>query len=192
VSFKSGFADEYSTVRWQRAPGPLRKAAGFSYQEFSTLAQPVPLKGDPFGAGPDNRVSVWAEMILPETCETLAVYDHPFFSRYPAVTRNRHGRGTLTYEGTYLSDALQERVVLNVLELAGLAGSDQKLPPPVFVRHGVSRSGRPMHYYLNYSSGPQSVTLAHGGRELFTGASVQRGQTLRLSPWDLAVVEEEP
>jgi beta-galactosidase len=192
VAFKSGFANEYSTVRWQRAPGPLREAAGLSYQEFSTLAQPVPLKGDPFGAGSENRVSVWAEMILPETCETLAVYDHPFFSRYPALTRNVHGRGTLTYEGTHLSDALQERVILSVLELAGLAGPDQKLPPPIFVRHGVSNRGKPMHYYLNYSGRPQSVSVARGGSEVLAGKSIDAGTTLHLAPWDLAIIEEEP
>jgi beta-galactosidase len=192
VSFKSGFANEYSTVRWQRAPGPLRQAAGFSYQEFSTLAQPVPLKGDPFNAGQDNRVDVWAEMLLPETCETLAVYDHHFFSRYPAITRNRHGRGTLTYEGTYLSGALQEKVILGVLELAGLAGPDQKLPPPVLVRHGASNAGRPTRYYLNYSGQPQNFAYPYAaGNEILTGAPVRRAQILRLAPWDLAIIEEE-
>lgn len=192
VAFKSGFANEYSTVRWERAPGPLRAAAGFSYQEFSTLAEPVALKGDPFGAGPENRVSVWAEMILPETCETLAVYDHHFFSRYPALTRNRYGRGTLTYEGTYLSDALQERVVSSVLALAGLNGPDQKLPEPVLVRHGLSREGRPMRYYLNYSARPQSFEYPYApARDLLTGAAVRANQVLKLAPWDLAILEEE-
>src|SRR5208283_2712364 len=37
MTFKSGFANENSAVRWVRAPGPLREAAGFSYQEFSNL-----------------------------------------------------------------------------------------------------------------------------------------------------------
>lgn len=192
VSFKTGFANEYSTVRWQRAPGPLRRAAGFSYQEFSTLARPVPLKGDPFQAGAENRVDVWAEMILPETCDTLAVYDHHFFSRYPAITRNRHGRGTLTYEGTYLSDILQEKVILDVLELAGLTGPDQKLPGPVLVRHGTGNSGQPMRYYLNYSGEPQSFPYPYrSGRDLLSGAPVGQGQTIRLAPWDLVVIEEE-
>ena len=50
VAFKSGFTNEYSTVRWVRSPGPLRKAAGFSYQEFSNLAKPVALKPDRYGA----------------------------------------------------------------------------------------------------------------------------------------------
>ena len=35
LTLKSGFADESSRIRWVRAPGPLREAAGFSYQEFS-------------------------------------------------------------------------------------------------------------------------------------------------------------
>ncbi len=32
MTFKSGFANENSAVRWVRAPGPLREAAGLSYQ----------------------------------------------------------------------------------------------------------------------------------------------------------------
>ena len=43
MALKSGFTNEHATVRWQRAPGPLRKAAGFSYQEFSNLVNPLPL-----------------------------------------------------------------------------------------------------------------------------------------------------
>ena len=42
------------------APGPLRDAAGFYYQEFSNLKSPLKLKGDPYGVGEENRVSVWA------------------------------------------------------------------------------------------------------------------------------------
>ena len=51
MSFKSGFTNEYSTVRDVMAPGPLRAAAGFHYQEFTNLAEPQRLKPDPFGLG---------------------------------------------------------------------------------------------------------------------------------------------
>ena len=80
-------------MRWTRAPGPLREAAGLSYQEFSSLKEPLPLKGDPFGVGAENKASVWADMILPEAAKPLAFYDHPFFGRYPALTRNAFGQG---------------------------------------------------------------------------------------------------
>ena len=106
VAFKSGFCNEYLTVRWEMMPGPLKGAAGFHYQEFSSLRQPLPLKSDPFHAGTDNTVSEWAEMIVPDTAKGLAYYDHPFFGKYAAITRNEFGKGSLTHEGTVLSEKL--------------------------------------------------------------------------------------
>ncbi len=57
MTFKSGFANENSAVRWVRAPGPLREAAGFSYQEFSNLEHPLALKDDPFHAATPTKSS---------------------------------------------------------------------------------------------------------------------------------------
>ncbi len=120
MTFKSGFANENSAVRWVRAPGPLREAAGFSYQEFSNLEKPLALKGDPFHAGAENKVSYWAEFLMPEHAKAMAFYDHPFFGKWPAITENSFGSGTLLYEGTYLSDALQKAVLRDAVEKAGL------------------------------------------------------------------------
>jgi beta-galactosidase len=191
VSFKSGFSNEFSTVRWEMAPGPLREAAGVHYQEFSSLRQPLALKGDPFGAGVENKVSEWAEMLIPDTAKPLAYFDHPFFGKYPAITRNSFGKGTLTYEGTVLSDKLQERVLLGVLELAGLTGPDQKLPDSVRVKHGRNRRGKTLHYYLNYSSEAQAFDYPYAaGKDLLTQSGVEQGQKIMLKPWDVAIVVE--
>ncbi len=178
-------------MRWTRAPGPLREAAGFYYQEFSNLKQPLPLKGDPYQAGDKNRVSAWAELLIPETARPLAFYDHPFFGKYPAITRNQFGEGTLTYEGAFLSEELQERVLLEVLSAAGLTGPDQKLPPPVRVKHGTDNNGKPVHYYLNYSAQPQTFAYPYGGgTDVLTGNAVASNANLTLSPWDVVIVEE--
>ena len=192
MAFKSGFTNEYSTVRWTMMPGPLREAAGFHYQEFSSLKHPLALKGDPFHVGANNQVSEWAEMLIPDTAQPLAYYDHPFFGKYPAITRNHFGKGTLTYEGTVLSDALQEKVLAEVLQAAGLAGPDQSLPPPVRVKHGVNRSGKVLHYYLNYSSNSQTFTYPYAsGSDLLTQTAIAHSQQLTLKPWDLAIIEEK-
>ena len=191
VAFKSGFTNEFNTVRWTMAPGPLREAAGFHYQEFSNLKTPLALKSDPFHAGVDNKVSDWADMLLPDTAEGLAYYDHPFFGAYPAITRNHFGKGTLTYEGTVLSDKLQEKVLLDSLKAAGLVGPDQSLPSSVRAKHGVNRAGKAIHYYLNYSSTAQTLTYSYAaGTDLLTQESIGRGQSITLKPWDLAIVEE--
>jgi beta-galactosidase len=192
MAFKSGFTNEYDTVRWTMAPGPLRKATGFGYQEFSNLAKPLALKGDPFKAGVGNQVSDWAEMLILEGAEPLAYYDHPFFGKYPAITRNRFGAGTLTYEGTVLSDTLQAKVLLDVLRLAGLTGPDQELPTAVRVKHGTNRNGKTIHYYMNYSSDPQTFKYSYQqGEDLLTKMTVAPSQTVTLKPWDLAIFEEK-
>src|SRR5205823_682492 len=114
MTFKSGFTNENSAVRWERAPGPLREAAGFTYQEFSNLEHPLALKDNPWRvSAADNKVSTWAEFLLPTSAKPLGFYDHPFFGSWPAITRNQFGSGTLTYEGTALSDGLQQAVVLD-------------------------------------------------------------------------------
>ncbi len=192
MTFKSGFANENSAVRWVRAPGPLREAAGFSYQEFSNLEQPLTLKSDPYHAGPDNKVSYWAEFIMPEHAEARAWYDHPFFGRWPAITENHYGSGTLLYEGTYLSDTLQKHVLLEALKESALAGPDQQLPDAVRVRHGVNRLGKRVHYYFNYSSAANSFSYTYAeGKDLLTGGAVARSQSITLKPWDVAIVEED-
>jgi beta-galactosidase len=195
MTFKSGFANENSAVRWVRAPGPLREAAGFSYQEFSNLERPLALKGDPFHVGDTkngNEVSYWAEFLMPEHAKALAYYDHPFFGKWPAITENQFGTGTFIYEGTYLSAPLQTAVLKQAIEGAGLAGSDQQQPAAVHVTHGVNRMGKRVHYYFNYSGADVTANYAYGsGTNLLAGKPVSKSDPLALGPWDLAIIEEK-
>lgn len=193
MTFKSGFANENDAVRWVRAPGPLREAAGFSYQEFSNLEKPLALKGDPLHVGAaDNKVEYWAEFLMPEHAKAIAFYDHPFFGKWPAITENQFGSGSLVYEGTYLSEALQKAVLRDAITKAGLAGADQDLPAAVHVNHGVNRAGHKVHYYFNYSANEVKANYAYGtGSNLLDGKSVAKGATLTIAPWDLAIVEEQ-
>ena len=192
LAFKSGFCNEYSTVRWEMLPGPLKEAAGFHYQEFSSVKQPLPLKDDPYHLGADNKVSDWAELIIPDSAKTLAYYDHPFLREYPALTRNQFGKGTLTYEGTVLGDKLQKAVLLDELKTAGLVTSDQSLPPAVHVKHAKNRDGRTLHFYFNYSSDALTVTYSYpAGTNLLTQDPILRNQLVLLQPWDVVIVGEK-
>jgi beta-galactosidase len=192
MTFKSGFANENSAVRWVRAPGPLREAAGFSYQEFSNLEHPLALKGDPYGVGDANNAQYWAEFLMLEHAKPLAYYDHPFFGKWPAITENAFGAGTLLYEGTYLSNKLQTAVLRSALEKAGLTGPDQQLPAAVHSQHGVNRMGKHLHYYFNYSSAEVKLNYCCGaGTNLIDAKPVAKAAQLTLAPWDLAIVEEK-
>lgn len=191
MTFKSGFTNENSAVRWERAPGPLRQAAGFNYQEFSNLEQPLALKDDPYHAGDDNKVASWAEFLQLETAKPLAFYDHSFFGRWPAITTNTYGTGTLTYEGTAVSDKIQQAVVLAELKNIGLTGPDQQVPATVRVKHGIGKDGKALHYYLNYSSSPATLTYAYQpAHDVLTGKTLAKDQQVTVEPWDLIIAKE--
>lgn len=132
----------------------------------------------------------WAEFLKLEHAKPLAYYDHPFFGSWPAITRNQFGSGTVTYEGTLLSDALQQNVVRDVLVEDHLATST-RLPPHLIEKSGVNGLGKTLHYFLNYSSAPQTFTYSqHAGLDLLTGKPIVTSQTVDLAPWDLVIVEE--
>ncbi len=190
MAFKSGFTDEHSTVRPVLAPGPLRKACGFHYQEFTNLPGPVRLKPDPYGMGDQNTGSVWEEFLVPESAEVIASFDDEYWP-FPAATRNKFGSGTLTYEGAFFTPVLQRELIRDVLKRAGLASPDQDLPKAVKVRHGRNSAGTTLHYYFNFSGDRQTVSYPYNnGSDLLTDTSVHRGQAVNLQPWDLAIIRE--
>jgi beta-galactosidase len=191
MAFKSGFTNEYSTVRAEMAPGPLREAAGVHYQEFSSLAEPKRLRPDPFEVGEQNKASIWQEFLIPDTAETLASFDGPYF-RFPAITRNKFGAGTLLYEAAVLTPELQREIIRDTLKRAGLTGPDQELPVAVKVRHGRNSRGEELHYYLNFSGQLQTFPYPYAdGSNLLSGSPVARDQQLKIAAWDLAIVAEK-
>ena len=191
MAFKSGFTDEHSTVRDVLAPGPLRQAAGVHYQEFTSLAEPVRLSPDPYRLGSENRASIWQEFLIRDTAAVIASADHAYW-HFPVVTRNAYGKGSLTYEGAVLTDALQRAIIRDVLDRAALTGPDQNLPARVKVRHDRNASGRLLHYYFNFSGAAQKFTYPHGGgTDLSTNQKIASGRQITLNPWDLAIVIEQ-
>lgn len=191
MSFKSGFANENSAIRSVRAPGPLREAAGFSYQEFSNLERSIALKGDLFKSPGDDTAQYWAEFLMVEHAKAIAFYDHPFFGRWPAITRNQFGSGSLTYEGTFLSYAAQRIVVQDILNTLHIQTASQ-LPPAVREKSGINALGKSLHYYLNYSNDRQTFSYDHSaGTELLAGRAVVAGGSITLQPWDLTIIEEQ-
>ncbi|MDQ1919208.1 beta-galactosidase [Massilia pseudoviolaceinigra] len=192
MGFKSGFTNENTMVRPVMAPGPLREALGFHYQEFSNLAQALALKGDPFDAGADNKVHHWAEFLQLDTAKALAYYDHAFYGRWPAITSNQYGAGKVIYAGTYLSGKLQKAVLQSSLQELGLIGPDQQLPPNVRTRVGTNGLNRTVRYYFNYSGAEVSFSYPHrAGTDLLSARRVVSSEKLTLAPWDLAIIEED-
>jgi beta-galactosidase len=179
-------------VRWEKAPGPLAEAAGFTYQEFSNLEKPLALRDDPFHVGADNHVDQWAEFLQPTTAKALATYDHPFFSRWPAITENQFGKGSLIYEGTALSEGLQQAIVQHALTASGIVFDHDAFHSTVRIKRGTDPQGHRITYLLNYSSSPADAKYTGpAAHDALTGKPIEPGQTLSIPPWDLVIAESD-
>ena len=189
-AFKSGFSNEYNQVRSSRMPGLLRDACGFSYQQFTNIDK-LALKDDPFKLGADDYVSDWAEMLTPETCKVLAWYDHPYWGKYAAITKNAYGKGSVLYFGALPSKPLMKKLLLDEVEAAGLSNQDQELTFPVIIKNGVNQYHKNIHYYFNYSGQAVEVTYAHAtATDLLGGRQINTNEKFKLAPWDMMVMEE--
>lgn len=187
MMLKSGYCNEHSAVRPVIAPGPLRKACGFRYQEYSTI-HGMKLKDNAFGLGNDNSISTWYEFIEPETAKPLAYADHPFFGQWPAVTVNEYGKGKLYYIGTYPNQTLMNRIV-RMAAVDNGALSDDAPSFPIIKRRGTNGQGKKVEYIFNYSGKPMEVR--HDGDpavNLLTGDRIDKGDTVSLGAWDVAIL----
>jgi len=190
-TFKSGFSDENVKVRSSLQPGIIQETCGISYSQF-TIPSKVSLKGDPFGAGAQNSIHTWMELVTPTTAKVLAYYDHPVWGKYAAVTQNQYGQGTTTYVAAMTTPLQTEKIVKTTLEKAKLWGLDQQLHFPLITKTGINHAGNKIHYYFNYSNAPKKLIYPHKrGKELLEGKAVLTNGELVLEAWGLKIVEEE-
>jgi beta-galactosidase len=65
------------------------------------------------------------------------------------------------------------------------------LPPHLIEKSGTNGYGKALHYFLNYSSEPQSFVYEQpAGTDLLSNRSIATSQRVELAPWDLVIVEE--
>jgi beta-galactosidase len=191
-TFKSGFCNENTQVRTSMMPGLLRKVCGFSYQQFTNIDK-LALKNDPFKMGPaDNYVYEWAELLTPETCKVLAYYDHPYWGKYAAITRNHYGKGSVVYLGSMPSKPLLQNILLDEVKNADLQTTDQQLTFPLITKNGINGFNKEVRYYFNYSGEAKSFVYNNRpGTNLLTGKDVKPGEQINLDPWNFIVLEEK-
>lgn len=189
MMLKSAYCNEHSAVRAECAPGPLRKACGFYYQEYSSI-WPMKLKDNAFGLGDDNSIDTWYEFLIPETARPLAYADHQFFGQWPAVTENSYGKGKLYYIGTYPSQTLMNKVVRLAAIDKNLITEDE-YEFPIIMRSGVNGKNRELTYIFNYSDRPVTVTYRkQDSVDILTDTKVRTGDNLTIGPWDLAIMKK--
>ncbi|MDR1339667.1 MAG: beta-galactosidase [Prevotellaceae bacterium] len=188
--YKSGYCNEHSAVRSVPAPGLLREACGFYYQEYANIPD-LALKDKAFGLGDSKSIGEWYEFLIPETAKPLAYADHHFYGKWPVITENAYGKGKLIYIGTYPSYSLLEKIVRQTAEEAGVLAPQSNYEFPLIFRSGKNGAGKISHYIFNYSNDRKSVNYPYpSGKELLSGKIIEQNNEIGMNPWDVIIVEE--
>ena len=185
---KSSYCNEHSAVRATLAPGPLRKACGFHYQEFSTIGD-LSLKDNPFQLEGKNQISDWYEFLIPETATPLAYAEHPFFGKWPVVTENKYGKGKTDLHRSLPFAGIAECIVRKAAIHAGIISSESDVFP-IIQRSGINKAGKAIRYFFNYSSESKEITHNYPtSKELISGKTVKEGDHVTLPPWGVLIME---
>lgn len=97
----------------------------------------------------------------------IPIYDHLFYGKYPAITINWFGKGSLVYDGCKPSDALQEKILLSAMERAGIKSADLSIHFPLIAKQGINDFCKKVHFYYNYSGSMKMIIYPSGnGSEL--------------------------
>lgn len=185
---RTGYADHEARARHEAAPGRLTEPAGVYYDEFSNLVRDIPVRpapGSSLRLPEEATATRWADGLTVSDAEVLAVYDHPHFGRWPAITSRRHGEGRVTHVGTVPGRAVA-RALAQWLAPAACHGW-RNLPESVTATTGTSPDGRHVHVVHNWSWEPARVTAPVRLTDVLDDGAVPAGAEVELAAWDVRV-----
>lgn len=179
-TFRSFIADRYLSIYPNLQPYGLTDCFGMFYQQYTEPGR-MTVEGKP--------VRYYVELLQVKEAEILASYEHRYWGKYAAVTKNRFRNGYAYYIGAFL----EKEQLKEVLYKAAL---DAEIPVPgyqwpIIVRSGENKNGNKLHYLLHYSGEKKTVLCPYEKvKELLTGAVYQKGDEIVLNDWDVKILEE--
>jgi beta-galactosidase len=186
---RSGMKDEYNALNPQRQPGPLAGALGGRVEQFYALEEKVPVAGD-LGSG---TASIWAEQLgvhAPDA-RVLLRYgaSNGWLDGQPAVITRKVGRGTITYVGAWLDDALLAKLTSTLLEQSSVEPILPDAPDGVEVCLRTGK-GKALLILINHNTSDVKIALPHMMTNLLTAGAAPQN-SIDLPRFGVAVLESE-
>lgn len=185
---RSGLKDEYNSLHPQRQPGPLVETLGGRVEQFYSLRDKVPVSGSA-GSG---TASIWAEQLSAKDPSTkvLLTYgaSNGWLDNQPAMITRSVGKGSITYIGAWLDDALVEKLTADFVRQSGITPILAGAPDGVEVCQRTN-AHRSVLILINHNAAPQHVDLHGSMRDLLASATPQR-TAVDLPAYGVAVLEK--
>lgn len=166
-TYRTGVKDPHNNVIPKTLPGKFAPYAGIEIDEYESLqaVQENRVEGIAGLTGQSSTARLWCDLITPTTAEPLAVYRDTFYDGVAAVTRNKY-KGTVTYIGASIDDAMIDTIYAQAFEEAGIKTLEVPDQVEVVRRHGETRD---FVFLMNHDTKEtRQVTLEGTYQELTT------------------------
>lgn len=178
ADIRTGVKNETNLCHDRTLPGLLSKALGITIDEYGSNPYDYKLKGK---IGHQEFTShQYSDWITLDTAEALVRFDgHWHMGDYPAVTRNRYGKGIGYYVGTVVKeDSFYDAVMEAVLDDAKIA---PVIKPPAGVEVSVRKgNGKEIVFVMNHNEDSITIDAPAGYIDLLANEKVDRIQLDRF------------
>ena len=183
-SFKSFVADRHLSVYPDAQPHGMTECFGMSYDQFT---EPGKIRVD------GEKVLYFAELLKPEGAQVMEQYEHKYWGRYAAVTKNAFGQGYGYYAGCYVMKDKMKEILKDAVLCAGIDNYfEYDILWPVVIRSGINAKDEIIHYVLHYSEDEKSIPCPFETVEdILTGKCFKKGQSLPLKDWGVMILREK-
>ena len=185
---RSGMKDEYNSLHPQRQPGPLVDMLGGRVEQWYSLRDKVPVSGEA-GSG---TASIWAEQLSTKDPSTKVLLSYGasngWLDKQPAMITRSVGKGSITYIGAWLDDALVEKLTADFVRQSGITPILAGAPDGVEVCQR-SNAQRSVLILINHYAEPQHVDLHGSMRDVLADGTPQR-TAVDLPAYGVAVLEQ--
>ena len=182
-SFKSFVADRQLSVYSDVQPHGMTDCFGMSYNQFTE-------PGRATVAG--ENILYFAELLKPDTAQVIESYEHKYWGKYAAITKNAFGQGYGYYIGCYVTKERLKKIFKDAVVCAQVQNYfDDEIKWPVIIRSGINEKKETIHYALHYSEEAESfICPFEKVEDLLSGNIFMKGQSIPMKDWGVRILKE--
>lgn len=187
TTFFSGYVDEHDLVTLGGYPGKLRDVLGIWVEESDALSEGM--KNHFTWEGKQYEATLLCDLLHEEGAEALCSYEEDFYAGMPVLTKNSYGKGKAYYVAARSGQDFYQDFVKKVLDEAGVENR-LTLPQGIEGTIRVNDADR-FVFLLNHTQDEKEITIEKSYVNLITGDRFQKGDAMKLSAIDVAILKEE-
>ncbi|TCS77766.1 beta-galactosidase [Tepidibacillus fermentans] len=149
-SFRAGLKDKNNNIHFKKPlPGYIRDLAGITIHEVESLSNNRSVPVIEKSIGKRYEMSVWRDLIKPDTAEVIFKYGDEFYQEMAAVTRNKYKKGMVYYIGGGLETTALQEIAKEIIDRHDIWHIESEKGVEVYKR--ISK-GMTYLFILNHSS----------------------------------------